>query len=83
MTIFWPTRALVRVDLPALGRPTAHANPERKRVASEAAVTVASSERFDSCDEKRTSERPPTVRFDGCDGKRTSESPARPSELDH
>ena len=27
MTIFWPTRALVRVDLPALGRPTKQAKP--------------------------------------------------------
>src|SRR5699024_2594836 len=26
---FVPTRALVRVDLPALGRPTTHTNPER------------------------------------------------------
>ena len=27
---FVPTRALVRVDFPALGRPTKQANPERK-----------------------------------------------------
>ena len=26
---FWPTRALVSVDLPALGRPTRQANPAR------------------------------------------------------
>ena len=29
MATFWPTRALVRVDLPALGRPTSTANPAR------------------------------------------------------
>src|SRR5688572_10588222 len=81
MTIFWPTRALVRVDLPAFGRPTTDAKPERKRVASEAAVTVASSERFDSCGGSKP-QHPPAVHFDGCDGKRTPES-ARPSQLDH
>ena len=30
MTIFWPTSALVSVDLPALGRPTMEAKPEWK-----------------------------------------------------
>src|SRR4029453_5152376 len=29
MTIFWPTNALVSVDLPALGRPTMEAKPDR------------------------------------------------------
>ena len=29
MTIFWPTSALVSVDLPALGRPTNDAKPLR------------------------------------------------------
>ena len=29
MTILLPTRALVRVDLPAFGRPTKHAKPDR------------------------------------------------------
>ena len=29
ITIFWPTSALVSVDLPALGRPTKQAKPER------------------------------------------------------
>src|SRR6478735_366608 len=29
MATFWPTRALVSVDLPALGRPTRQANPAR------------------------------------------------------
>jgi hypothetical protein len=28
MTIFWPTSALVSVDLPALGRPTMEAKPD-------------------------------------------------------
>jgi len=30
MAIFCPTRAFVSVDLPVLGRPTKHMNPERK-----------------------------------------------------
>ena len=30
MTIFWPTNALVRVDLPAFGRPTKQAKPDLK-----------------------------------------------------
>ena len=29
ITIFWPTRAFVSVDLPTLGRPTKQANPLR------------------------------------------------------
>ncbi len=29
ITTFWPTRALVSVDLPALGRPTNDAKPDR------------------------------------------------------
>ena len=80
MTIFLPTRALVSVDLPALGRPTKQAKPERKRVASAAAVTVAPRGRFDGCDGKRTPETPPSVRLNRCDGKRT---PQRLSQLAH
>src|SRR3954453_21056019 len=34
MATFWPTRALVRVDLPAFGRPTRQANPARYAGAS-------------------------------------------------
>src|SRR3954451_5583331 len=30
MATFWPISALVSVDLPALGRPTKHANPDQK-----------------------------------------------------
>jgi hypothetical protein len=44
------------VDLPALGRPTKHAKPERKPVMPDAVVIVASFGRFDGCDEKRTPE---------------------------
>lgn len=36
---FWPTRALVNVDLPTLGLPTRQANPARNGLAA-AAVTA-------------------------------------------
>ena len=35
---FSPTRALVSVDLPALGRPTKHAKPERKPAARDGSL---------------------------------------------
>jgi hypothetical protein len=63
MTIFWPTNAFVSVDLPALGRPTMEAKPDRKRGGVAGVMSCRSYERFDGCAGKRPLERPMSVSF--------------------
>jgi hypothetical protein len=82
MTIFWPTNALVSVDLPALGRPTMEAKPDRNDGGVAAVMSRRSWGRFYGCAAKRSLDRPMLVSF----RRLCCETPAlggRASQLGH
>ena len=82
MTIFCPTNAFVSVDLPALGRPTMEAKPDRKGDGVGAVMSRRSCGRFDGCAAKRPLEWPMSVSFRGlcCE---TTASRRKASQLGH